>query len=107
MLVADDQAGLVRQIDQALKDLPGVWSSGGEWSSPSGSCFTARPIGPDSKVTLVFPGAFNSYLGLGRSMFRAFPGLLPRFEAQAELPADLLRSAALYPRSREPLGRRS
>ncbi|MFJ6854463.1 beta-ketoacyl synthase N-terminal-like domain-containing protein [Streptomyces sp. NPDC091271] len=106
VLVADDQAGLVRQIDQALKDLPGVWSSGGEWSSPSGSCFTARPIGPDSKVTLVFPGAFNSYLGLGRSMFRAFPGLLPRFEAQAELPADLLRSAALYPRSREPLGRR-
>ncbi|WP_329100015.1 beta-ketoacyl synthase N-terminal-like domain-containing protein [Streptomyces sp. NBC_01439] len=106
VLVADDPAGLVRQIDQALKDLPGVWESGGEWSSPSGSCFTARPLGPEAKVTLVFPGAFNSYLGLGRAMFRAFPGLLPRFEAQAELPAELLRSAALYPRSRGPLGRR-
>ncbi|MFF3650897.1 beta-ketoacyl synthase N-terminal-like domain-containing protein [Streptomyces sp. NPDC002181] len=106
VLVADDPAGLVRQIDQAIKDLPGVWRSGGEWSSPSGSCFTARPLGPGAKVALVFPGAFNSYLGLGRSMFRAFPGLLPRFEAQAERPAELLRSAALYPRSREPLGRR-
>ncbi|MFE2877680.1 beta-ketoacyl synthase N-terminal-like domain-containing protein [Streptomyces roseus] len=106
VLVADDPAGLVRQIDQALKDLPGVWRSGGEWSSPSGSCFTARPLGPGAKVALVFPGAFNSYLGLGRSMFRAFPGLLPRFEAQAERPAELLRGAALYPRSREPLGRR-
>ncbi|MFJ8167832.1 beta-ketoacyl synthase N-terminal-like domain-containing protein [Streptomyces sp. NPDC094473] len=106
VLVADDRAGLLRQIDQALKDLPGVWRSGGEWTSPSGSCFTAQPAGPDAKVALVFPGAFNSYLGLGRSMFRAFPGLLPRFEAQAELPAELLRSAALYPRSREPLGRR-
>ncbi|MCY0954259.1 beta-ketoacyl synthase N-terminal-like domain-containing protein [Streptomyces sp. H27-S2] len=106
VLVAEDPAGLVRQIDQALKDLPGVWSSGGEWSSPSGSCFTAKPLGPGAKVALVFPGAFNSYLGLGRAMFRAFPGLLPRFEAQAERPADLLRGTALYPRSRGPLGRR-
>ncbi|MEV4681897.1 beta-ketoacyl synthase N-terminal-like domain-containing protein [Streptomyces kurssanovii] len=106
VLVADDTAGLVRQIDQALKDLPGVWRSRGEWSSPSGSFFTARPVGPGAKVALVFPGAFNSYLGLGRSLFRAFPGLLPRFEAQAELPAELLRSAALYPRSRGPLDRR-
>ncbi|MFH8929818.1 beta-ketoacyl synthase N-terminal-like domain-containing protein [Streptomyces pristinaespiralis] len=106
VLVADDTAGLVRQIDQALKDLPGVWRSRGEWSSPSGSFFTARPVGPGAKVALVFPGAFNSYLGLGRSLFRAFPGLLPRFEAQAELPAELLRSAALYPRARGPLDRR-
>jgi PfaB family protein len=106
VLVADDTAGLARQIDQAVKDLPEVWRSGGEWTSPSGSHFTARPTGAAGKVALVFPGAFNSYLGLGRSLFRAFPGLLPRFEAQAELPAELLRSAALYPRSREPLGRR-
>ncbi|MGW7284300.1 beta-ketoacyl synthase N-terminal-like domain-containing protein [Streptomyces sp. NPDC054847] len=106
VFVADDAAGLVRQIDQALKDLPGVWRSRGEWSSPSGSFFTARPVGPGAKVALVFPGAFNSYLGLGRSLFRAFPGLLPRFEDQAELPAELLRSAALYPRARGPLDRR-
>ncbi|MDX2814309.1 beta-ketoacyl synthase N-terminal-like domain-containing protein [Streptomyces sp. PA03-5A] len=108
VLVADDTAGLARQIDQAVKDLPQVWRSGGEWTSPSGSHFTSRPIGAggSAKVALVFPGAFNSYLGLGRSLFRAFPGLLPRFEAQAELPAELLRSAALYPRSRELLGRR-
>ncbi|MEW1691669.1 beta-ketoacyl synthase N-terminal-like domain-containing protein [Streptomyces sp. NPDC091265] len=106
VLVADDIAGLARQIDQALKDLPGVWESGGEWLSPSGSYFTARPLGAEGKVALVFPGAFNSYLGLGHSLFRSFPGLLPRFEAQAEFPAELLRSASLYPRSLAPMGRR-
>ncbi|MFD4981021.1 beta-ketoacyl synthase N-terminal-like domain-containing protein [Streptomyces sp. NPDC058383] len=106
VLVAEDADGLARQIDQALKDLPGVWGSGGEWLSPSGSYFTARPLGAQGKVALVFPGAFNSYLGLGHSLFRSFPGLLPRFEAQAELPAELLRSASLYPRSLAPMGRR-
>ncbi|MEV0781522.1 beta-ketoacyl synthase N-terminal-like domain-containing protein [Streptomyces sp. NPDC050423] len=106
VLVAENTEGLARQIDQALKDLPGVWESGGEWLSPSGSYFTARPLGAEGKVALVFPGAFNSYLGLGHSLFRSFPGLLPRFEAQAELPAELLRSASLYPRSLAPMGRR-
>ncbi|CAM5433036.1 hypothetical protein SGLAM104S_08752 [Streptomyces glaucescens] len=43
VLVADDPAGLVRQAEQALKDLPGVHRAGGEWTSPSGSCFAARP----------------------------------------------------------------
>ncbi|GAA2509204.1 beta-ketoacyl synthase N-terminal-like domain-containing protein [Streptomyces longisporus] len=107
VLVADDPAGLVRQLDQAAKDLPAVYRAGGEWTSPSGSCFAARPAGgPGTRTALVYPGAFNSYLGLGRSLFRAFPGLLPRFETQAELPAEMLRSAALYPRALGPLGRR-
>ncbi|MFF4801827.1 beta-ketoacyl synthase N-terminal-like domain-containing protein [Streptomyces sp. NPDC001351] len=107
VLVADDTAGLVRQLDQAAKDLPAVYRAGGEWTSPSGSCFAARPAGgPGTRTALVYPGAFNSYLGLGRSLFRAFPGLLPRFETQAELPAEMLRSAALYPRALGPLGRR-
>ncbi|MFD7300829.1 beta-ketoacyl synthase N-terminal-like domain-containing protein [Streptomyces pharetrae] len=107
VLVADDPAGLLRQAEQALKDLPGVHRAGGEWTSPSGSCFAARPAGgPGVKTALVYPGAFNSYLGLGRALFRAFPGLLPRFEAQAEAPAAMLRTEALYPRSLGPLDRR-
>ncbi|MFC8516861.1 beta-ketoacyl synthase N-terminal-like domain-containing protein [Streptomyces sp. NPDC057257] len=107
VLVADDPAGLIRQLEQASKDLPGVYRAGGEWTSPSGSCFAARPAGgPGTKTALVYPGAFNSYLGLGRSFFRAFPGLLPRFETQAELPAEMLRSHALYPRALRPIDRR-
>ena len=106
VLVAPDAAGLLRQLDQAAKDLPGVHACGGEWETPSGSYFTAAPIGPGGKVALVFPGAFNSYLGLGRELFRAFPALLPRFEEQAEEPARVLRAATVYPRSVQPLDRR-
>jgi PfaB family protein len=106
VLVAPTTDGLKRQLDQASKDLAAVYASGGEWETPSGSYFTARPLGPDGKVALVFPGAFNSYLGLGRELFRAFPALLPHFEEQAERPAQVLRSATVYPRSVEPLDRR-
>ena len=106
VFVAADRATLARQLDQGAKDLPAVHESGGEWETPSGSYYCGRPIGPGGRVALVFPGAFNSYLGLGRELFRAFPALLPRFEEQAERPADVLRAATVYPRSIAPLDRR-
>ncbi|MDH6111060.1 PfaB family protein [Kitasatospora sp. MAP12-15] len=105
-LVADDRAGLIRQLAQAARDLPEVHRTGGDWAAPSGSFFTSRPVGSGGKVALVFPGAFNSYLGLGSALFRAFPGLLPKFEEQTPRPAELLRAAALYPRTAVPADRR-
>ncbi|MFE9097131.1 beta-ketoacyl synthase N-terminal-like domain-containing protein [Streptomyces sp. NPDC007264] len=106
VLVGRDLAELRAQLELAARDLPAVHSSGGEWATPSGSCFTARPIGPDGKVALVYPGAFNSYPGLGRDLFRAFPGLLERFESQAHAPERHLRAAELYPRTQTAPGRR-
>ncbi|MGY6026542.1 beta-ketoacyl synthase N-terminal-like domain-containing protein [Streptomyces spinosirectus] len=106
VLVGRDRAELRAQLDLAARDLPAVHASGCEWTTPAGSCFSARPIGPEGKVALVYPGAFNSYPGLGQDLFRAFPGLLERFEAQAEAPERHLRAAELYPRAQATLGRR-
>ncbi|MCW7940639.1 hypothetical protein AAW14_00900 [Streptomyces hygroscopicus] len=106
VLVGRDRAELRAQLVFAARDLPAAYASGGEWTTPAGSCFTARPIGPDGKVALVYPGAFNSYPGLGQDLFRAFPGLLDRFESQADEPDRHLRAAALYPRTQVTPGRR-
>ncbi|MFG2791826.1 beta-ketoacyl synthase N-terminal-like domain-containing protein [Streptomyces sp. NPDC048419] len=106
VLVGRNRAELRAQLDLAARDLPAVHAAGGEWTTPAGSCFTARPIGPEGKVALVYPGAFNSYPGLGQDLFRAFPGLLERFEAQADAPERHLRAAELYPRAQVALGRR-
>lgn len=84
VLVGKDADELRAQLDLASRDLPGVYAKEGEWATPVGSFFTARPIGPDGKVALVYPGAFNSYPGLGQDFFRAFPGLLDRFEGQTD-----------------------
>ncbi|MER7699883.1 beta-ketoacyl synthase N-terminal-like domain-containing protein [Streptomyces sp. NPDC096095] len=106
VLVGQDRDELLAQLRLAARDLGDVYASGGEWATPAGSYFTARPIGPDGKVALVYPGAFNSYPGLGQDFFRAFPGLLDRFEEDATQPERQLRAASLYPRSQSALGRR-
>jgi PfaB family protein len=106
VLIGNDAAQLRQQLDLAAANLPAVYASGEEWATPAGSFCTARPIGPDGKVALVYPGAVNSYPGLGQDLFRAFPGLLDRFEDQADEPERLLRAPLLYPRSQAPVGRR-
>ncbi|BBC32407.1 hypothetical protein SGFS_037010 [Streptomyces graminofaciens] len=106
VLVGRDRDELRAQLDLAVRGLPAAHASGGEWATPAGSCFTERPIGPGGKVALVYPGAFNSYPGLGQDLFRAFPSLLDGFEDMADEPERHLRAAALYPRSQKPLGRR-
>ncbi|MEW1906917.1 beta-ketoacyl synthase N-terminal-like domain-containing protein [Kitasatospora sp. NPDC085895] len=106
VLVGRDAEELGRQLAAAAKDLPGAWERGEEWATPAGSCFTPRPIGPDGKVALVYPGAVTSYPGLGRDLFRAFPGLLERFEAEVERPDDTFRAARLHPRTQIDPGRR-
>ncbi|MGY1452812.1 beta-ketoacyl synthase N-terminal-like domain-containing protein [Streptomyces sp. SS8] len=106
VLVAADAGRLAGELAAAERDLPRVIAEGGEWSTPSGSYCTARPMGPDGKVAFVYPGAFTTYPGAGRDLFRLFPGLLDGFEREADHPARRLKHRALHPRARGPLGRR-
>ncbi|MER8183900.1 beta-ketoacyl synthase N-terminal-like domain-containing protein [Kitasatospora sp. NPDC094015] len=106
VLVGRDHAELLGQLELAARDLPGAQERGEDWATPAGSCFTPRPIGPDGKVALVYPGAVNSYPGLGRDLFRAFPGLLERFEAEVAEPDRTFRTARLHPRTQIAPGRR-
>ncbi|NJQ14289.1 beta-ketoacyl synthase N-terminal-like domain-containing protein [Streptomyces bohaiensis] len=98
VLVGRNGSQLLAQLDRALADLPAAHAAGGEWSTPAGSYFTASPIGPDAKVALVYPGAVNTYPGLGRDLFRAFPALRDTFERETADPDRAFRTAELYPR---------
>ncbi|MFC4030063.1 beta-ketoacyl synthase N-terminal-like domain-containing protein [Streptomyces polygonati] len=106
VLVGADREELLRQAELALGGLPAAHAAGKEWSTPAGSFFTGQPLGPDAKVALVYPGAFNSYPGLGQDLFRAFPELLARFEEEAAEPDRTFRAADLYPRTQVTPGRR-
>ncbi|MGJ5761391.1 hypothetical protein [Streptomyces galbus] len=107
VLVGRDARQLGEQLELATRHLADAYARGEEWTTPAGSCFAPRPIGPQGKVALVYPGAFNSYPGLGQDLFRAFPSLLTRFEAEATDPDRMFRAAQLYPRSQEALDRRA
>ncbi|MFI7068348.1 beta-ketoacyl synthase N-terminal-like domain-containing protein [Kribbella sp. NPDC050124] len=107
VIVGHDTAELRHQLELAARDLPGAFERGDEWATPAGSFFTGRPIGPDGKVALVYPGAFNTYPGLGQDLFRAFPGLLTTFESETETPDRTFRAAELYPRTQVTPDRRA
>ncbi len=72
-LVAHNREELAREIRLALEGVSRAFERGDTWKTPLGSYFTAEPLGRTGSVALVFPGPFNSYVGLGRDLYRLFP----------------------------------
>ena len=91
-ILGHDYAEVTREIDFALKGLPRALEKRLDWMTPLGSYFTPHPLGSKSKVAFVFPGAFNSYPGIGRDLFYLFPGLFEKFNLAASLNATEFRS---------------
>ncbi len=98
-IVGHAQAELQREIEYAFKAVPGVVETGGEWQTPLGSYFTAEPAGRLGGVALVYPGAFNSYPGVGKDLLYLFPSLYQRAAAVTDDLGKVLRERLLYPRS--------
>ncbi|RRR73545.1 MAG: PfaB family protein [Candidatus Viridilinea halotolerans] len=95
-LVANTPNDLLRELGMARKALPGVVATGRSWETPGGSAFTARPLGQRGEVALVYPGAFTSYAGLGRTLLPAFPGLHEVLERAASRPDAAIGAHRLY-----------
>ncbi|HEX7557172.1 MAG TPA: PfaB family protein, partial [Leptolinea sp.] len=90
---------LNREIDFALKGIPSAYEKNLEWRSPLGSYFTPQPLGDTGSLSFVYPGAFNSYPGVGRDLFYLFPTLYHRLLTISSNLSDLLNEKMLYPRS--------
>ncbi len=102
-LVVHTREEALKEVALALEGVARAFEKGGAWLTPRGSSFTAAPL--QGGVAFVYPGASNSYVGLGADLFQHFPGL---HEHLAELTSDPSRTLAarwLYPRSRS-LGRK-
>ncbi len=64
---------LAREMESAVKGVNKAFESGEDWQTPAGSYFTAKPLGKKGGLAYVYPAAVNSYLGIGRTLFRLFP----------------------------------
>jgi len=73
-LLGKDRQSLRKEISHAKTGLVKALETGQPWTSPAGSYFTPHPLG-EYPVAFVYPGAFNSYPGMARELFFAFPGL--------------------------------
>ncbi|MDH6097390.1 PfaB family protein [Anabaenopsis sp. FSS-46] len=90
---------LLKQIDAARKGVNTAFEKGTDWQSPNGSYFTAKPLGKTASVAYVYPAAVNSYIGIGRTVFRLFPKVFEDLKSN-----NLYNRAAdveklVYPRS--------
>lgn len=98
-IVGHNAAELAREVELALKAVPGAFEKSTEWQTPLGSYFTAEPAGRLGGVALVYPGAFNSYPGLGKDLFRLFPDLYSYMAGVTTSIGRVTRERLLYPRS--------
>ena len=90
---------LTREIDFALKGIPAAVEKNTDWRTPNGSFMTPAPLGSDGLVSFVYPGAFNSYPGVGKDLFYLFPKLYDRLADISTDLSGLLNEKKLYPRS--------
>ncbi|MBX0328786.1 PfaB family protein [Oscillochloris sp. ZM17-4] len=97
-LVARSGEELRRELAFARAGVAAAFDQGRDWETPLGSCFSARPLGPQAGLAFVYPGAFSAYPGLGRELFQLFPALHARMDGLlADAPAAL-GARKLYPR---------
>ncbi|HTX79472.1 MAG TPA: acyltransferase domain-containing protein [Longilinea sp.] len=102
-LLASSVETLNKEISFALTGIPAAAEKQAEWQSLQGSYFTAQPLGETGDVAFVYPGAFNSYPGVGQDLFHLFPSLYDRLYAISPHMDELLDERLLYPRSMKAL----
>lgn len=104
-LLAHDAGELRRELGFAESGIAKAFGSGGEWQTPLGSYFTAWPLGSQAGIAFVYPGAFNSSIGMGRDLFWLFPQLHEWMAAVAKDVGAVLQERRLYPRSQRALSK--
>jgi PfaB family protein len=93
----------LKEIEYALKGVAGAFEKGTDWQTPLGSTFAPVPAGREGSVAFVYPGAFNSYVGMGKDVFRLFPHLHQRFGEVSSDIGSVICEELVYPRSHAPL----
>lgn len=96
-LVADSLEALQEELEQAKKGIASALQSGKEWQSRGGSYFTPVPLGGDAKIAFVYPGAFNSYVGMGAELLHRFPFLHDWLSEHNDNAYEIYQAQNLFP----------
>ncbi|HLO86978.1 MAG TPA: type I polyketide synthase [Nostocaceae cyanobacterium] len=68
-----NQKEILKEIDSARKGINIAFEKNTDWQTPTGSYFTPKPLGKTGEIAYIYPAAVNSYIGIGRTLFRLFP----------------------------------
>lgn len=98
-LLAHSVEELQREILAAKKGLPQAIENNQEWSTPMGSYFTPTPQAKKGKVAFVYPGGFNSYIGMARDIFHMFPEVVDLVAGASSNLKTMMRIHYVYPQT--------
>lgn len=87
------------ELEHARSGVPKSLESGRDWQTPSGSYFTPNPFGPNEKIAFIYPGAFGTYIGMGREIFYLFPQLYDALLALTLDPGNTINEKTIFPQS--------
>ena len=93
---------LISELERALSGLSASFEKGRDWQTPSGSYFTPNPFGANEKIAFVYPGAFGTYVGMGREIFYLFPQLYEALQVVTEDPGKTINEQVIFPQHLTP-----
>ncbi|MDH6066279.1 type I polyketide synthase [Umezakia ovalisporum] len=98
-ILARNQDELMREIHRSMEGVKIAFETGKDWQTPLGSYFTAKPLGKQHQVAFVYPGSFNSHIGIARNLFRVFPQIYDDLAIRSVYNRVAKIEKILYPRS--------
>jgi PfaB family protein len=98
-IVGKNRNAIYDEIENAKAGLQQAFQENGDWLSENGSCFTCKPLGETGKIAFVYPGGFNSYIGLGHSLCQLFPEVHERAGTYTSSLGEIIDHDLLSPKS--------
>jgi len=94
-IIGKNRAELHSEAVSAQKGITSAFEKGRDWESKLGSSFTAKPANGD--VALVYPGAFNAYVGMAGDLLQNFTQLSDISTLYADSLRKLVADKLIYP----------
>ncbi|MCN4143576.1 MAG: hypothetical protein LC437_00400 [Thiohalomonas sp.] len=98
-LLAHSVDELQREIQYAIKGVSPAIENNEEWSTPLGSYFTPTPQAKKGKIAFVYPGGFNSYIGMASNLFQLFPEVMDLVSGSTSSLRQMMRTHYVYPQT--------
>ena len=102
VVLGSNKQELLAELARAQNGLPGALESGRDWQTPNGSFFTPQPLGPQAGISFVYPGAFGTYVGMGREVFYLFPQLHEALLEMSDDPGKTINETVIFPQKLTP-----
>jgi len=96
-ILGSSRQDLTAELEHARNGLPQSIESGKDWQTPVGSYFSPRPFGPHEKIAFMYPGAFGTYVGMGRQIFYLFPQLHGALQEISADPGSTINEGVIFP----------